>query len=138
MKNSPAYTNIDEYIAQFPAQVQAVLQEIRAIIRAEVPTASEKISYAIPAFALNGYNLIYFAGWQKHVSLYPIPTGSAEFAQSVEQYADGKGTLKFDLQKPLPVALIREVVFWHVENNKLRVAVKQAKKRKNSNNNANE
>ncbi|HUN22017.1 MAG TPA: DUF1801 domain-containing protein [Anaerolineales bacterium] len=134
MSNQRAYTNIDEYIAQFPAEVQVVLQKIRTIIREEVPIASEKISYAIPAFALNGYNLVYFAGWKRHVSLYPIPKGSAEFAQTVEQYADGKGTLKFDLAQPLPEAFIREVVFWHVENNKLRVAVKQAKSRKNSNN----
>jgi uncharacterized protein YdhG (YjbR/CyaY superfamily) len=59
---------------------------------------------------LNGRNLIHFAGWKKHVSLYPIPAGNEAFNQAIAKYADGKGTVKFSLDKPLPMKLIERAV----------------------------
>src|SRR3990172_6004640 len=108
MKSKKGFTSIDEYIAACPEETRKHLQKIRATIRAAAPGAREKISYQIGAFELNGKNLIGFAGWKNHVSMYPIPSGSAAFNRQVAQYVDGKGTLKFPLDKPLPLKLISQ------------------------------
>ena len=70
--------DIDDYISDFPDDVQEVLQKIRQTIKKAAPKATETISYAIPCFMYEGY-LIYFAGFKKHVSLYPAPRGAEEF-----------------------------------------------------------
>jgi uncharacterized protein YdhG (YjbR/CyaY superfamily) len=109
--------SVDEYIAGFPEHTQEQLKQIRAVIRAAAPDAREKISYKIAGYELNGRKLVYFAGWKKHVSLYPIPAGDEAFEKEVSRYADGKGTLKFPLNQPLPMKLIRKVVRLHVAAN---------------------
>jgi len=100
------FQSIDEYIAACPEGSQAYLKQIRKLIHSLAPDAKEKISYQIACFELNGKNLIHFAGWKKHVSLYPVPAGSEAFNKEIEKYADGKGTLKFPLDKTLPIKLI--------------------------------
>ena len=112
------FQSIDEYIAACPPETHAYLQQIRKLIRNLAPDAKEKISYQIACFELNGMNLIHFAGWKKHVSLYPVPAGSEAFERQIESYVDGKGTLKFPLDEPLPVKLIERVVKLHLQVNK--------------------
>ena len=112
--NKVRFTTMDEYIASFPADTQKILEEIRATIKAAVPEAEEKISYQIPTFELDGRNLIHFAGWKKHVSLYPIPAGDEAFEKKIAQYIAGKGTLKFPLDRPLPMKLISRIVKYRV------------------------
>jgi len=102
-------SGIDEYIASFPADVQAVLQEIRRRIRAAVPGAAETISYRIPAITLNGRRLIYFAAWRHHISVYPVPAGDAAFRQDIGPYRHGKGTVRFPLRQPVPYHLIEQI-----------------------------
>jgi len=106
---------MDEYIASFPEEVQKILEEIRATIRATAPEMWEKISYQIAAFELNGKNLIYFAGWKKHVSIYPIPPGDEAFEKEIAKYTAGKGTLQFPLDGPMPLELIGKVANLHVK-----------------------
>ena len=112
------YQSIDEYIAACPPESQAYLRQIRKLIRTLVPDAKEKISYQMAAFERNGKNLIHFAGWKQHVSLYPVPAGSGAFERQIAKYAGGKGTLKFPLDEPLPIKLIERVVKLHLEANK--------------------
>ncbi|MBN8658613.1 MAG: DUF1801 domain-containing protein [Anaerolineae bacterium] len=112
------FVTIDEYIAACPPDSQAYLQEIRKLIRRLVPDAKERISYQIAAFERNGKNIIHFAGWKKHVSLYPVPAGSEAFERQIAKYVDGKGTLKFALNEPLPIKLIERVVKLHLAVNK--------------------
>jgi uncharacterized protein YdhG (YjbR/CyaY superfamily) len=102
----PPPASIDDYIAAFPPDVQARLQQIRRAIRAAAPDAAEAISYGIPTFKLDGRYLIYFAGFKKHLSVYPAPLGVPEFAAAVEKYGAGKGTLQFPLNQPTPLDLI--------------------------------
>ena len=109
------FQSIDEYIAACPPETHERLQQIREAVKRIAPDAKEKISYQIAAFELNGKNLIYFAGWKKHVSLYPIPAGDEAFERQIAQYVDGKGTLKFPLDKALPMKLIEKVVRLHVK-----------------------
>ena len=103
-------SSIDEYIETFPEDIQTVLRQVRKTIKAAAPKADEKISYGIPTFTMNGKYLIYFAGWKSHISIYPIPVGDDAFNQEVAPYVSGKGTLKFPLDKPIPLKLITKIV----------------------------
>lgn len=104
------FNSVDEYIASFPEETQKVLEEVRAIIKSIVPDARENISYQIAAFEVNGKNFIHIAGWKQHISIYPIPAGTDAFNKEIAKYADGKGTMKFPLDKPLPLKLIEKAI----------------------------
>ena len=107
MTDTPA--TIDDYIGAFPADVQTILEEVRARLRSAVPTAVEGISYGIPVFTLDGRYLVYFAGWKHHISVYPLPEGDATLDEEMAPYVAGKGTLKFPLAEPIPYDLIERV-----------------------------
>lgn len=111
-------SSIDEYIANFPEDVQKILQEIRTVISEVAPEAVETISYDIPTFNLNGTYLIYFAGWKKHVALYPV-TGNITKVLSAELsgYKGTKGSVHFPLNKPMPLDLIREITRLRIAEN---------------------
>jgi len=112
------FKSIDEYIATFPDNMQKILEELRSTIKAAAPDAGETISYNIPTFTLNGKYLIYFAGWKNHISLYPIPIGTDAFNKQVSKYVEGKGTLQFPIDKPLPMKLIARIVKLKVAENR--------------------
>ncbi len=112
-----AADSIDAYISEFPAGTQAVLGELRALIKASAPDATETISYAIPTFDLNGKHLVHFAGYARHVGLYPTPSGLEAFKEDLKPYKTGKGSVRFPLDQPLPAALIRRIVESRVEEN---------------------
>jgi len=109
------FQSIDEYIAACPEETHESLQQIREMVKRIAPDAKEKISYQMAAFELGGKNLVHFAGWKKHISLYPVPAGSEAFERQVALYVDGRGTLKFPLDKPLPMKLIEKVIRLHVK-----------------------
>ena len=117
MSDKVIFNTIDEYIATFPEEVQKILKDIRSIIKAIAPDAKEKISYQIPCFELNGRNLIHFAGWNRHISMYPVTTGDEAFEKKISRYVAGKGTLKFPLDEPIPLELIGEIVKFRVAGN---------------------
>lgn len=121
---STSFSSVDEYIATFPEKTQKILEELRLTIKAAAPQAEEKISYNIPAFTLDGKYLIYFAGWKNHISIYPIPTGSESFNKKVSEFAAGKGTLKFPIDRPLPLGLITEMVEFRIAENLAKSAAK--------------
>jgi uncharacterized protein YdhG (YjbR/CyaY superfamily) len=125
--NQATPKTIDEYIASFPKDVQTILEKIRRTIRKAAPDAEEKISYKMPTFTLKGDYLIYFAGYKKHVGLYPAPIGNAEFREMLSAYASGKGTVKFPFDKPVPFDLIRKIVKFRVKRVLERAAAKGKK-----------
>jgi uncharacterized protein YdhG (YjbR/CyaY superfamily) len=104
-----------EYIKAFPKDTREKLQAIRQTIKKAAPGAVEAISYGIPVFRLKDTYLIYFAGYKNHVSVYPIPPASAALKKQIEPYVFSKGTLRFALDKPLPLGLIRKVAQAHVK-----------------------
>ena len=108
---------IDEYIAGFPAETQKLLAQLRALIKATAPGATESISYAMPTFDLNGRHLVHFAGYAKHIGFYPIPSGIEAFKEELEPYKQGKGSVQFPLDQPLPTDLIRRIVEFRVLEN---------------------
>ena len=109
--------DIDEYIAGFPDDVQAILQKIRMTIRDVAPGAEETISYGMPTFTLKGKYLVYFAAYKKHIGFYPAPIGNAEFEEELSAYESGKGTARFPLDRPVPYDLISRIVKFRVKEN---------------------
>ena len=120
--NKVGFSTIDEYIALFPKETQKILQEMRATIHAAAPAAQEKISYQMPAFAQNGI-LVYFAARKDYIGFYPTSSGTQAFKQELSSYEYTKGTVKFPMDKPLPLDLITKIV-------KFRLAENQKKLRK--------
>ena len=100
---------VDAYIARFPRPVQALLKKVRATIRAAAPSATEVISYRIPAYRQNGI-LVYFAGFKAHVGLFPPVRGNAAIKKAAAKYAGPKGNLRFSYDEPLPLPLISRIV----------------------------
>ena len=125
--NQAAPKTIDEYIAGFPKDIQAILQRVRQTIREAAPDAEEKISYQMPAFTLKG-NLVYFAGFKNHIGFYPIPSGIEEFKEELSVYEQGKGSVQFPLDKPIPYDLISRIVKFRVKENLAKAAAKGKKK----------
>ena len=119
---------IDEYIAGFPEDVQAILERIRETIRQAAPAAQETINYAIPTFTLQG-NLVHFAAFDKHIGFYPTPTGIEHFKNELSAYQMAKGSVQFPLDVPIPYDLISEIVKFRVQENLLKAEAK-AKKEK--------
>jgi uncharacterized protein YdhG (YjbR/CyaY superfamily) len=114
MKGEEAgYRTIDEYIATFPEEIQRLLQEMRAVIRAAAPDAEEKISYRMPTFYLRG-NLVHFAAHANHIGFYPTPSGIEAFQQELSRYQTSKGAVQFPIAEPLPLELVGRIVKFRV------------------------
>lgn len=115
---------VDAYIAGFKAPIRTRLEQVRAAIRKAAPNAEEGISYRIPAYKLHG-TLVYFAGFPKHIGLYPAPRSAPEFRDELAVYAGGKGTLQFPHDAPLPLDLIRRIVKFRAAANLAGKSAKQ-------------
>lgn len=118
--------SVDEYISGFPADVQIVMQEVRAAIKGAAPGAEECIAYAMPAYKLNG-PLVYFAGYKNHVGFYATPTGHEAFKKELSKYKEGKGSVQFPLDQPIPLKLIEKIVKFRVKENRNKTKVKKSK-----------
>ena len=111
------YRTIDEYINTFPPDIQKILERIRQTVREAAPEAIETISYQMPAFKLNGRNLVYFAAFKNHIGFYPIPSGIEAFKKELAPYIKGKGTLQFPLNRPVPYDLVKKIVVFRAKEN---------------------
>jgi uncharacterized protein YdhG (YjbR/CyaY superfamily) len=111
-----AVPTIDDYIRGFPPRVRAILSELRSTIRRAAPQATEKISYRMPTFYLNG-NLVHFAAYEHHIGFYPAPSGIARFKKELARYKSAKGSVQFPLDEPLPIELIAAIVEFRVAEN---------------------
>jgi uncharacterized protein YdhG (YjbR/CyaY superfamily) len=118
--------SIDEYIAAFSPEVQAVLEGVRLTIGNAAPGAQETISYQIPAFTLSGV-LVYFAAFKNHIGFYPPVKGDATLKNAVSGYVGNKGNLRFLLDQPIPFDLIERIVKLRVKKNLMKAAAKRKK-----------
>ncbi len=116
--------NIEAYIAQFSPEVQEQLQNLRRIIQNAAPEATERISYGIPTFYMQG-NLVHFAAWKAHIGLYPAPDAIAMFGKQLAGFAISKGAVHLPLNEPLPVRLIEQIVQFRVAENRKKKEVKK-------------
>ena len=119
--NQQAPQTIDAYIAGFPEDVQAILQQIRRTIHETAPEATEAISYGMPTFKLHG-NLVHFGAFKSHIGFYPVPSGMEAFKDELAGYKQGKGSVQFPLNKPMPLDLIRRMVEFRVQESKGKAA----------------
>lgn len=127
MAKAVPLTEIDRYIARFPAETQAVLKKVRESIRNAAPDATEVISYQMPAFKRHGI-LVYFAAWKKHIGLYPPISGNKALEKAVARYAGSKGNLQFPLDEAIPYTLIERIVKLRVKQDAEKTAAKRKKK----------
>ncbi|CRK83053.1 iron chaperone [Neobacillus massiliamazoniensis] len=126
-ENRISFKTIDEYILQFPIEVQEILKTIRKVIKEAAPDAKEKISYQMPAFVLNG-TLVYFAAFKNHIGFFPTSSGINAFKKELSEYKGGKGSVQFPLDKPIPYELISKIVTFRVAENVKKVESKIKKK----------
>ena len=120
------YNDIDQYIDEFPKEVQQKLQSLRTAILAAAPKATEVISYNMPAFRMNRV-LVYFAAYKNHIGFYPAPAGLQAFEKELAPYLTGKGTAQFPIDKPLPLGLITQIVKFRVKQNLEKAEIKRKK-----------
>src|SRR5438876_12352326 len=113
--NKKQFKTIDEYIKASPTDVQGILQSLRLTIRKAAPEAVEAISYGMPTFKLNGKGLVYFAAHKNHIGFYPIPSGIEAFEKELSPYKQGKGSVQFPLDRPVPYDLVKEIVKYRVK-----------------------
>jgi len=109
-------TTIDEYISQFPEDVQQLLVKIRAVIKESAPDAVEKISYQMPGFNLKG-SLVWFAAHKDYIGFYPTGSGIEAFKDELSAYQGSKGSVHFRLDEPMPYELIGKIVKFRVAEN---------------------
>ena len=126
--NQGGFNSIDEYIATFPEEIQKILEELRATIRASASDAEEKISYQMPTFALKG-NLVHFAAHKKHIGFYPSPSGIQAFKHELSIYEGAKGSVRFPIDKPLPLELISKIVKFRVTENLENAEIKSGRRK---------
>lgn len=111
------FKTFDQYIATFPKEIQILLENVRAIIIKNAPEAIESISYGMPAYKTFGKPLVYFAGFKNHIGFYATPTGHTEFANELSNYKQGKSSVQFPLDHPIPYWLIEQIVVFRVKEN---------------------
>lgn len=107
----------EEYILQFPSETQEILNQLRELIKTAAPDAIESISYGMPAYKTFKKPLVYFAGYDKHIGLYATPSGHREFEKELSKYKQGKGSVQFPLDQPIPYDLIMRIVEFRVKEN---------------------
>ena len=122
--NQKKFKNIDEYISVFPRDIQITLQQIRETIHKAAPKAAEVISYNMPAFKQNGV-LVYFAAFKNHIGFFPTSSGIKKFSKELSSYETSKGTIRFPLDKKIPLSLIRKIARFRLNED----LEKQRKKR---------
>ncbi|CAN1564906.1 COG5646 Uncharacterized conserved protein [Flavobacteriaceae bacterium] len=108
---------VEDYISTFPKDIQILLKNVRAAIKNKALEAIESISYGMPAYKTNGKPLVYFASFKNHIGFYATPTGHAKFANELSKYKQGKGSVQFPINQPLPYDLIERIVAVRVKEN---------------------
>lgn len=103
-------TVIDTYLENIDSKQRAELERIRTITLNAVPSAGEKIAYGMPTMTYKGKNLLHFAAFKDHMSLFPTSGPTEELAAKLKDFKTAKGTIQFTLEKPLPESLIREII----------------------------
>jgi uncharacterized protein YdhG (YjbR/CyaY superfamily) len=104
------FSSVEDYLDSLAPEVRSAVEEVRATIHDAVPDGEDAISYNMPTLTLGDRRVVHYAGWKKHISLYPAPEGDDDLEREVAPYVAGKGTLKFPLDRPLPHDLIARIV----------------------------
>jgi uncharacterized protein YdhG (YjbR/CyaY superfamily) len=109
----------ETYINSFPVEIQSRLNQIRSLILDLATDVDEQMAYGMPAYKTNKKPLVYFAAFKNHIGFYATPSGHSEFAEALSQYKQGKGSVQFPNDEPLPLELIEKIVKFRVDENEL-------------------
>ena len=124
---------IETYIKQFPDNVQEILQNLRKLVKNNAPQAEELFSYEMPAYKTNKKPLVYFAAFKNHIGFYATPSGHNEFKNELSKYKQGKGSVQFPLNNPIPYKLIERIVQFRVSENNKKANAKTTKTKQSEN-----
>lgn len=113
----PSINEVDTYLLACTPAAQEILDNIRRIILKAAPGAWEGIAYGMPAYKTQGKPLVYMAAYKRHIGFYAIPSGHKKFERELAAYKQGKGSVQFPLDKPIPYDLIERIVLFRVEEN---------------------
>ena len=108
---------IDEYIGAFPPEIKKNLMKVRSAIKETAPEAEEYFAYGVPAFKLNGKPLVYYAAFKSHIGFYPTPSAIIAFKKELSKYKTSEGTVRFPLNEPVPLELIKKMVKFRMQEN---------------------
>lgn len=128
MGKMKAAASVDEYISTADPNAKKALRDIRKTIKATAPKAEEVISYQIPGYKFHGM-LVFFAAWKNHISLYPAPWGAESLKKEMSAYEGSKGTIKFPLDKPMPLLLIKKIVKYRMKENEMKASLTNRQKK---------
>ena len=112
------HTAVTDYIESFPEETRVLLNQFRDLLFKLAPDAEEKISYGMPGYKLYGKPLVYFAGYKNHIGFYATPTGYEKFSEKLSAYKQGRGSVQFPLDKPIPWELVADIIRFRIEENK--------------------
>jgi len=119
---------VSDYIARTPPKARRALKQLRAAIKAAAPGITERISYRIPTFDLDGRYLLYIAAFKEHVSVYPVTSGMvAKHGKAIARYRAGKGTLRFSLDASIPIGLVTKLAKVRVQERRASGAAKRSR-----------
>jgi uncharacterized protein YdhG (YjbR/CyaY superfamily) len=119
-----AFSTVDDYIRTFPEDVQSRLKTMRDLIKKLAPDAEEQIAYGMPAYKTFKKPLVYFAAFKSHIGFYATPTGHEAFKKGLSVYKQGKGSVQFPLDEPLPTELISKIISFRVKENEAKAKKK--------------
>jgi uncharacterized protein YdhG (YjbR/CyaY superfamily) len=105
-----ATNSVDDYLQQFEGIVRERLEQLRTFVHTQVPDSAESISYGLVGYKLSGKPLVYFGGFKNHIGFYATPNGHEAFREEFSKFKQGKGSVQFPLDEPLPVDLIKRVI----------------------------
>jgi len=121
-------TTVSEYLAATPPKARKLLRQLRTAIKAAAPGITERISYRIPRFDLDGRYLLYIAGFKEHVGLYPVTAAMvAKHGAAIAPYRSGKGTLRFPLDAPIPAGLVTKLAKARIEERRASATAKRSR-----------
>ena len=109
--------DIENYIIKFPNDVEVILRKIRKLIKDNAPEAEESMAYGMPGYKTNKKPLVYFAAYKNHIGFYATPTGHNTFKDELSKYKQGKGSVQFPFNQPIPYELIEKIVQFRVKEN---------------------
>jgi len=126
MSISRKFSTVEEYLSFLPSKTRDIVETVRRTVKKAAPQARELISYNMPAIELNGI-LVYYAAHKNHIGFYPTPSGIDAFREELSVYEGAKGSVKFPIDQPLPLRLIKSIVEFRVMENMEKVKSKTKK-----------
>ena len=126
---SSKFKTVSEYISTFPPTTQRLLKALRKTVKEAVPDGKEVISYNMPAIKMHGV-LVYYAGYKNHIGFYPTGSGVAAFEKELATYEGSTGTVRFSIDQPLPLSLIRKIVTFRLKQDREKEKLKREKLKK--------